>query len=849
MTQIQLDIRGMSCASCARTVEKSVAALPGVLDASVNFAAETALIRYDKSRTPISKITTAVTQAGYTALEPRTPPASDHSANHTPAGITDERRERGKREIRSLLTRFLFSALFSLPLVYLAMGHMLGLPVPAFLEPDRRPLNFALAQLALTIPILTAGHRFYTVGFRALIRRHPNMDSLIAIGTAAAVLYGIWALIRILQGDSAMAANLYFETAGVIITLILLGKLLEAVSKGKTSEAVRKLASLQPRTALILSRAAPPESPESAQSPQETPESPAPPQSSQETETRIPVEIPIAEVSPGDILLVKPGERIPVDGRIVFGATAVDESMITGESIPVDKSIGDEVVGASINSYGMIHIQASRVGRDTVLARIIRLVEEAQGSKAPISRLADVISGYFVPVVIAVALLSSGIWLISGASWVFSLNIFIAVLVIACPCALGLATPTAIMVGTGRGAELGLLFKGGRPLETAHRITRIVFDKTGTLTQGKPVLTDIVINSDIHGDFGDFNENDLLAPAAAAEANSEHPLAVAVVKAAEERGLTLPAVQSFRALPGRGIEARIDGGTWRIGSPALLDEFGVTFTMRNEYDALAAEGKTPIIAVYANHSEDHLVGIIAAADTIKPEAADVIARLKQRGIAPAMITGDNRRTAHAVAAQAGITDGDNNNILAEVLPGDKAAEIRRLRREGHIVAMVGDGINDAPALAAADVGIALSSGTDIAMESAEIVLMGNHLNDVVRAVDLSRAALRNIRQNLFWAFAYNTLGIPVAAGLLYALGGSLLNPMIAATAMALSSVSVVANALRLRRYPARPAPQAPRRGSTHPAGDRPGKPRPGKPMKKRKSEQCWTPIKPRPSTS
>ena len=820
MTQIQLDIQGMSCASCARAVEKSVAALPGVLDASVNFAAETALIRYDESRTPISKITTAVTQAGYTALEPRTPPASDHSANHTPAGITDERRERGKREIRSLLTRFLFSALFSLPLVYLAMGHMLGLPVPAFLEPDRRPLNFALAQLALTIPILTAGHRFYTVGFRALIRRHPNMDSLIAIGTAAAVLYGIWALIRILQGDSAMAANLYFETAGVIITLILLGKLLEAVSKGKTSEAVRKLASLQPRTALILSRAECPGTPEIT----EAAEGVTPPR---ETETRTPVEIPIAEVSPGDILLVKPGERIPVDGRIVFGATAVDESMITGESIPVDKSIGDEVVGASINSYGMIHVQTSRVGRDTVLARIIRLVEEAQGSKAPISRLADVISGYFVPVVIAVALLSSGIWLISGASWVFSLNIFIAVLVIACPCALGLATPTAIMVGTGRGAELGLLFKGGRPLETAHRITRIVFDKTGTLTQGKPVLTDIVINSDIHGDFGDFNENDLLAPAAAAEANSEHPLAVAVVKAAEERGLTLPAVQSFRALPGRGIEARIDGGTWRIGSPALLDEFGVPFTMQNEYDALAAEGRTPIIAVYANHSEDHLVGIIAAADTIKPEAADVIARLKQRGIAPAMITGDNRRTAHAVAAQAGITDGDNNNILAEVLPGDKAAEIRRLRREGHIVAMVGDGINDAPALAAADVGIALSSGTDIAMESAEIVLMGNHLNDVVRAVDLSRAALRNIRQNLFWAFAYNTLGIPVAAGLLYALGGPLLNPMIAAAAMALSSVSVVANALRLRRYPSRP----------------------GKSIRKRKNEQCWTPIKPRPSTS
>ena len=797
MTQIQLEIQGMSCASCARSVETAVSALPGVLDAAVNFAAESALIRCDESQPPISRIKQTVSELGYTALEPE--------ARDTAGDMLDDRRERGIREIRSLRTRFLFSALFSLPLVYLAMGHMLGLPIPAFLEPDRRPLSFALAQLTLTIPILAAGHRFYTVGFRTLIRRHPNMDSLIAIGTAAAFLYGIWALIRILQGDSAMAANLYFETTGVIITLILLGKLLEAVSKGKTSEAVRKLASLQPQTALILSRAAPPESPESAQSSQETPESPAPPQSPQETEaaegvippqeteTRTPVEIPIAEVKPGDILLVKPGERIPVDGRIVFGATAVDESMITGESIPVDKSIGDEVVGASINSYGMIHVQAARVGRDTVFAQIIRLVEEAQGSKAPISRLADIISGCFVPVVIAVALLSSGIWLISGASWVFSLNIFIAVLVIACPCALGLAAPMAIMVGTGRGAELGMLFKGGRPLETAHRVTTMVFDKTGTLTKGNPVLTDIVVSTDMGADI---NENDLLAAAAAAEKNSEHPLGAAITAAGEERGLTLPPVQSFKALPGRGIEAVLADSTWRIGNQAFLASLSVPFTMKAQSDALAAQGKTPMMVMRG----DRLIGIIAVADTIKPEAADVVARLKHRGIAPVMITGDNRRTAQAVAAQAGINGGDNNNVLAEVLPGDKAAEIERLRREGHIVAMVGDGINDAPALAAADVGIAVASGTDIAMESAEILLMRNQLSDVVSAIDLSRAAIRNIKQNLFWAFAYNTLGIPVAAGLLYALGGPLLNPMIAAAAMALSSVSVVANALRLRRY-------------------------------------------------
>ena len=797
MTQIQLEIQGMSCASCARSVETAVSALPGVLDAAVNFAAESALIRCDQSQTPISRIKQTVSELGYTALEPE--------ARDTAGDMVDERRERGIREIRSLRTRFLFSACFSLPLAYLAMGYMLGLPIPAALQPARHPLSFAFAQLLLTLPILTAGYKFYTAGFRALIRCRPNMDSLIAIGTATAFLYGIYAVILIYQGDAAMAAYLYFETAGVIITLILLGKLLESVSKVKASEAVRKLAVLQPKTAVILTRAAPPES---AQSSQETPKSSAPPQSPreteaaegvtppQETETRTPVEIPIAEVKPGDILLVKPGERIPVDGRIVFGATAVDESMITGESIPVDKSIGDEVVGASINSYGMIHVQAARVGRDTVFAQIIRLVEEAQGSKAPISRLADVISGYFVPVVIAVALLSSGIWLISGASWVFSLNIFIAVLVIACPCALGLATPTAIMVGTGRGAELGLLFKGGRPLETAHRVTTMVFDKTGTLTQGKPVLTDIVINSDIDGYFGDFNENDLLAPAAAAETSSEHPLAAAVVKAAEERGLTLPAVQSFKALPGRGIEAVLADSTWRIGNQAFLASLSVPFTMKAQSDALAAQGKTPMMVM----RNDRLIGIIAVADTLKAGAADLVTRLKKRDITPVMITGDNRRTAEAVATQAGITG--SGEVFAEVLPGDKAAEIERLRQQGCVVAMVGDGINDAPALAAADVGIAVASGTDIAMESAEILLMRNQLSDVVSAIDLSRVAIRNIKQNLFWAFAYNTLGIPVAAGLLYALGGPLLNPMIAAAAMALSSVSVVANALRLRRYPA-----------------------------------------------
>ena len=739
--EITLPISGMTCASCVAAVERAVTALPGIDEAGVNLATEKALIRYDPSRTRISQIKASIIKAGYKPLDVQ----AEASA--------DEQQDRRQREIRTLLRKFIFSAVFSVPLMYIAMGHMLSLPIPSFLHPGSHPLAFALAQLVLTIPVIIAGYRFYVVGFRSLVKGRPNMDSLIAIGTGAAVLYGVYAVFRILSGDVGMVQNLYFETAGVIITLILLGKYLESVSKGRTSEAIRKLAALQPRTAIVLDG---------------------------DTET----EISIDEVEPGDLVLVKPGERVPVDGTIEIGSTSIDESMITGESLPVDKSPGDEVIGASINKFGTIRLRATRVGQDTVLSQIIRMVEDAQGSKAPISRLADVIAGYFVPVVIIIAVLAGLAWFFTGSSAVFSLTVFIAVLVIACPCALGLATPTAIMVGTGKGAEFGVLFKGGRPLETAHKISRVVFDKTGTITEGRPALTDIVPASGI-------SEDRLLALAAGAEKNSEHPLGEAIVRTADDRGLALPTVDGFRALPGRGIEATVDGRPFHLGNESLLETLGVDFGLKEDADRLAAEGKTPMMAV----EDGRLIGIIAVADTLKPESIEAIGRLHSMGVEVVMITGDNRRTAEAIARQAGI-----DTVLAEVLPGDKAAEVAKLQEDESIVAMVGDGINDAPALARADVGIAVGSGTDVAMESAEIVLMKSDPRDVVTAIGLSRATIRNIRQNLFWAFAYNTLGIPIAAGLLFAFGGPLLNPMIAAAAMALSSVSVVSNALRLKKY-------------------------------------------------
>lgn len=632
----------------------------------------------------------------------------------------------------------------------------LNLPLPDMIEPMMNPENYALTQMLLIIPILLAGYRFYIVGFRAIWQKSPNMDSLIAMGTSAAVIYSGFTAFQIFQGDYTNVDNMYFETAGIIIALILLGKALEAVSKGKTSEAIKKLIGLAPKTALVL-------------------------HDSKE------VVISVDEVEVGDVIIVKPGEKIPVDGEVVDGHTSIDESMLTGESIPVEKRNGDSVYAASINGNGMIHFRATKVGSDTALAQIIKLVEDAQGSKAPIAQLADIVSGYFVPVAFLIALLSAIAWLISGQSVTFALTIFISVLVIACPCALGLATPTAIMVGTGKGAENGVLIKSGVALETAYKINTIIFDKTGTITEGKPIVTDIVALSSYSQDY-------LLQLSASAEKGSEHPLGDAIVKGALSKGIELLMIESFEAIPGHGIKVYIDQKNMLLGNRKLMNVNDISLAESEVIsDKLAEEGKTPMFIAI----DGQLVGIIAVADTVKPSSAKAIKKLTEMGIEVAMITGDNRKTAAAIAKQVGI-----KTVLAEVLPQDKSSEVKKLQDAGRKVAMVGDGINDAPALAQADIGIAIGSGTDVAMESADIVLMRSDLMDVPTALKLSKSTIRNIKENLFWAFAYNILGIPIAAGLLFVFGGPILNPIFAAAAMSLSSVSVLTNALRLKSFKA-----------------------------------------------
>ena len=751
--QIAIPIAGMTCAACSARIEKQVGKLAGVDQASVNFATEKGVFTYDPTQIRLSQIKAAIKKAGYEPLEIET------------AQAVDADRERKEKEIRTLWTKFIVSTVFSIPLLYLAMGHMLSwwkAPIPGFLDPMNYPLNFALAQIVLVLPVIVAGHRFYSVGFRAIWQRSPNMDSLIAMGTTAAILYSLFSTFQITQGDFQAAEHLYFETAGVIITLILLGKSLEAVSKGKTSEAIKKLMGLAPKTARVV-------------------------QDGKE------LEIPVDEVEPGDVLLVKPGEKIPVDGEVTSGHTSIDEAMLTGESIPVEKQVGDPVYTASINGNGLIEFRATKVGKDTALAQIIRLVEEAQSSKAPIAQMADIVSGIFVPIVFGIAVLAAAAWLISGQSVVFSLSILIAVLVIACPCALGLATPTAIMVGTGKGAEYGILIKSGEALESAHKINLIVLDKTGTITEGKPVVTDI-----LPADASGFDEAALLQLAASAEKGSEHPLGAAIVQAATDRGLEFSPIEAFKAVPGHGILVTLAGRQVALGNERLMADLGIDWAAVGaaaSSSTLAEQGKTPMaIAV-----EGQFAGLIAVADPVKPSSARAIEKLHQMGLKVAMITGDNQKTAAAIAAQVGI-----EQVLAEVLPADKAREVKSMQEKGFKVAMVGDGINDAPALAQADIGIAIGSGTDVAMASADIVLMRSDLREVATALNLSRSTIRNIKQNLFWAFGYNVLGIPVAAGVLYAFGGPVLNPIIAAAAMSLSSVSVLTNALRLKAFkPAR----------------------------------------------
>ncbi|MDR1875702.1 MAG: heavy metal translocating P-type ATPase [Synergistaceae bacterium] len=744
-----IPIGGMTCAACAKRIEKAIGKVGGVLSVSVNVATEKATVSWDPRVAKLSAIRNAIEEAGYQALTPEK------------SGAVDEDRLRKEREIRTLKIKFVVAAIFGVPLLYLAMVPMdpivqwlWWLPFPSILRPMNYPLNYALAEIVLVLPILVVGYRFYTVGFRAFFQGSPNMDSLIAIGTSAAVIYSFYSTWQITTGDFAAVDRMYFESAGVIIALILLGKTLEAISKGKTSEAIKKLMGLAPKTAIVI-------------------------QDGKE------IEIPIDEVEIGQVLLVRPGGKIPVDGVITEGHSAVDESMLTGESIPLDKKAGDRVYAATINKNGVIRFEATKVGSDTALAQIIKMVEDAQGSKAPIAQLADVVAGYFVPAVCVIAVVAAAAWYWGTLSVPFALTIFISILIIACPCALGLATPTAIMVGTGKGAEYGILFKGGEALETTHRIDTIVFDKTGTITEGKPEVTDVVTAQGT-------DRARLLRLTASAEKGSEHPLASAIVRRAEEEKLEFLGVENFQALTGLGIEATIEGSHIFIGNRKLMTEKGVSFgDLEGESDRLAEEGKTPMYAVV----DGKLAGIVAVADVVKKSSAEAIRVLREMGISVAMITGDNVRTAAAIAGQVGI-----DRVLAEVLPQDKSNEVKKLQAEGRRVAMVGDGINDAPALVQADVGISIGSGTDVAMESADIVLMRSDLMDVPTAIQLSRSTIRNIRQNLFWAFAYNTAGIPVAAGLLHLFGGPLLNPILAAAAMSLSSVSVLSNALRLKRF-------------------------------------------------
>ena len=743
-----LNVRGMTCAACAQRIEKTVRKLPGVGQANINFASEKLFVEYDSVILTIDGIKQAVSKIGYKAFAV------------SKENVVDEDKARKEKEIETLWMKFIISATLCAPLFYIAMAPMINmntgvtLPFPDSLSMMDYPLVFALLQLALTIPIIIAGHKFYTIGFKAMLQRSPNMDSLIAIGTSAAFIFSLYNTFLIMRGNFQAADMLYFETSGVIVTLILFGKTLEAITKGKTSEALKKLLGLAPKTAIII-------------------------QGGEE------IEIPIDEVEIGDIIMVKPGAKIPVDGEVTEGHSAVDESMLTGESMPVDKKEGSPVYAATINTTGAIRFRADKVGGDTALAQIIKLVEDAQGSKAPIAQIGDKVSAYFVPIACLIAITAGVAWYITTVDIEIALTAFIAVLVIACPCALGLATPTAIMVGTGKGAENGILIKSGEALEIAHKINTIVFDKTGTITEGKPAVTDVITQNDISEEY-------LLQITASAEKGSEHPLGQAIVNVAAERGLEILAAESFNSVTGRGIEAMINGTAILSGNKKLMEERNIPLAeLSVASDQLADEGKTPMYVAL----DGKLAGIIAVADVVKPGSKAAIGILHKMGIQVAMITGDNKKTAAAIARQVNI-----DRVLSEVLPQDKSGEVKKLQDEGRKVAMVGDGINDAPALTQADIGVAIGSGTDVAIESADIVLMRSDLMDVPTAIQLSKKTITNIKQNLFWAFLYNSILIPVAAGVLHIFGGPMLNPMLAAGAMGLSSISVLTNALRLRRF-------------------------------------------------
>lgn len=741
MAKQKFDIDGMHCAACASNIERNVQKLDDVKSVSVNLATEKMSVEFAEGVNVASaeeKTMAVVKSIGFSAQVEQ----------------ADSHQKDKDKEVRSMWVRFFIALAFTLPLLVISMGHMIGMPLPEFLHEHK---NFALAQLILTVPVMFAGYSFYTVGIPALFRRAPNMDSLVAVGTLAAFGYSLYATFMIFSTGGTHEEwihGLYYESAATIITLILLGKTLEAISKGKTSAAIKKLMGLSPKTAIV------------------------------QKEDGREVETLLKHVKVGDRIIVKPGGKIPVDGIVVEGRSTVDEALLTGEPLPVDKEEGSLVYGATINKEGRIIFEAQKVGKDTVLSQIVSLVEDAQAVKAPIAKLADVISGYFVPIVFAIAVAAFAGWMLAGNGLEFSLTIAVAVLVIACPCALGLATPTAIMVSTGTGASKGILIKSGEALQASGTINSIIFDKTGTITLGQPKVVDYTV---VPG----LDPHEVLKLSAAVERASEHPLAVAIVEYAQSSNLEIPSVDEFSAIPGFGLEARVGDRRLLVGNARLLDERGIAHSEYAEEVACASsQGRTPIFVV--------LDGIFAAfftlADVVKEDAKEAIAELKKMNIEVTMLTGDTRATAEHIAAQVGI-----DNIIAEVLPKDKADHVSSVMAQGKKVGFVGDGINDAPALATADVGIAIGSGTDVALESADIVLMHDNLKDVVEAVRLSRRTMRIIKQNLFWAFAYNTAGIPLAAGLFYLFGGPLLSPMFAAAAMSLSSVSVVSNALRLRR--------------------------------------------------
>lgn len=754
----QFDITGMTCSACSARIEKSVGKLPGIKEVSVNLLKNSMVASYDESVLDTAGIVEAVEKAGYGAF----PKSSVQNKGKATAPAGKPQVNAAQAEYKQMKRRLLISAIFTIPLFYISMGHMMGWPLPSFLLEMENAMSFAFTQFLLLIPVVFVNFKYYKTGFKTLFHASPNMDSLIAIGSSAAIVYGIYAIYKIgiglghgdMETVHAFMMDLYFESAGMILTLITLGKTLEARAKGKTSDAITKLMNLAPKTAVV-------------------------------ERGRQEVTVPVEEVQAGETLIVKAGESVPVDGIVLEGVSSVDESALTGESIPVEKHMGDKVIGATLNKSGYFKMRATKVGDDTTLSQIVRLVDEATSSKAPIAKLADKVSGIFVPVVISIAVLAVIVWLLMGYGFEFALSIGISVLVISCPCALGLATPTAIMVGTGKGASNGILIKSAEALETAHSVDTVVLDKTGTITQGTPSVTNFLCGDGT-------GQKELLQVAASLEKLSEHPLADAIVEEAKKQGVSFMPVENFRQVPGQGIIGEIENEVCLAGNRRLLEANGISGgALQRLGESMAEDGKTPLFFTRGGK----LIGVIAVADIVKPTSRQAVQELSAMGIEVVMLTGDNAKTAEAIRRQVGVS-----RAVAEVFPQDKEKEIRRLQGNGKKVAMVGDGINDAPALARADVGIAIGAGTDVAIESADIVLMKSDLLDVATAIRLSKAVIRNIKQNLFWAFIYNIIGIPVAAGLFYLPFGLKLNPMIGAFAMSFSSVFVVSNALRLRRF-------------------------------------------------